>query len=62
MANKLLGYCECCGLEIYENDVYCIINGNYYCDYCGGEDGLSISEMSDNELIGDLLLEQQEQM
>ena len=47
--NKLLGYCECCGIEIYENDVHTIIDGNYYCDYCGGEDGLAISEL-DNGL------------
>ena len=44
-----LGYCECCGLEIHENDVYAKIDGNYYCDYCGGEDGLSISELQEME-------------
>ena len=47
--NKLLGYCECCGIEIYENDVHTTIDGNYYCDYCGGEDGLVIIEL-DNGL------------
>ena len=42
---KLIAHCECCGLEIYENDTHAVIDGNYYCDYCGGEDGLCISEM-----------------
>ena len=41
---KLLGYCECCGLPIYERDIYTKIDGTYYCDYCGGEDGMAISE------------------
>ena len=49
MKNKYLGYCECCGLAIFENDVHARIDGNYYCDYCGGEDGMAISEM-DNGL------------
>ena len=60
--NKLLGYCECCGLEIYANDTYTKIDGEYYCDYCGGEDGLAISEIEDDEdedFFKDLIIEQQ---
>ena len=44
---KVIGICECCGEEIREGERYAIIDGNYYCDYCGGEDGLSISEMDE---------------
>lgn len=51
MENKLLGYCECCGVEIYSTDRYAIIDGNYYCDYCGGEDGLTISELDELAII-----------
>lgn len=60
--NKLIGYCVCCGLAIYTDDTYAKIDGEYYCNYCGGEDGLAISEMRDNRLIDDLMLEQSEQM
>lgn len=45
--NKLIGVCECCGSEIYEGEEYAIIDGCYYCDYCGGEDGLTISELKE---------------
>ena len=31
---KLLGYCECCGVEIYEGDAYKKHDGVYYCEYC----------------------------
>ena len=41
---KTLGYCECCGIPIYEGDVYAKIDGVYYCDYCCGENGMAISE------------------
>lgn len=44
---KLIGICETCGTEIYEGDEYAEIDGCYYCDYCGGEDGLSISELKE---------------
>lgn len=47
--NCYLGHCECCGEPIFETDQYAIIDGNYYCDYCGGEDGLSISELEEQE-------------
>lgn len=46
---ELLGYCECCGIPIHEGDVYCKVDGVYYCDYCGGENGMAISEMEDEE-------------
>lgn len=48
---KLIGYCECCGIEIYECETYAKIDGLLYCDYCGGDDGFSISELKelDNE-------------
>lgn len=46
---KLLGYCECCGIPIHEGDVYCKVDGVYYCDYCGGENGMAISEMEEEE-------------
>jgi hypothetical protein len=60
--NNIIAFCGCCGLAIYTNDTYTKIDGEYYCDYCGGEDGLSISEMCNNQLIDDLMLEQSEQM
>ena len=41
---KLLGCCECCGIPIYEGDIYAKIDDVYYCDYCGGENGMTISE------------------
>ena len=44
---KLLGYCECCGIAIYEGDVHAKNDDGYYCDYCGGEDGISISELEE---------------
>ena len=44
-----IGTCECCGIRIYENDVYAKIDGKYYCDYCGGENGLTLSEMKEQE-------------
>ena len=45
--NELLGYCECCGIPIHEGEVYAKIGGVYYCDYCGGEDGMAISEQGE---------------
>ncbi len=42
---KLLGYCECCGIPIHKDDTYCVVDGVYYCDYCGGKNGMSISDM-----------------
>lgn len=51
MKNEFLGYCECCGVEIHENEEHTKIDGLLYCDYCGGSDGFSISELKelDNE-------------
>lgn len=45
--NELLGHCECCGMPIHDGDVYCKVDGVYYCDYCGGKNGMTISEMDD---------------
>jgi hypothetical protein len=45
MKNEILGYCECCGIEIGKKDTYALIDGYYYCNYCGGEDGLTIREL-----------------
>ena len=45
---KLLGYCECCGVEIYEDDVHAKVDGVLYCDYCGGENGMSINELAED--------------
>ena len=42
---KLLGICECCGIKIYSNEEYALVDGCYYCDYCGGDDGMTISEL-----------------
>ena len=45
--NELLGYCECCGIPIYRYNIYEKLDGVYYCDYCGGEYGIAISEMEE---------------
>lgn len=46
---KTIAYCECCGIPIHEGDVYCKLDGVYYCDYCGGENSMAISEMEEEE-------------
>ena len=49
--NNLIAYCICCGLAIYTNDTYTKIDGEYYCNYCGGEDGLTIEELEELENV-----------
>ena len=49
MNKQPIGVCECCGFEIFEGEEHAIIDGNFYCDYCGGKDGLSISELREKE-------------
>lgn len=46
---QVVGVCECCGDKIFKKDTYTIIDGNYYCDYCGGEDGQNKTEEEDDE-------------
>lgn len=46
MEDKLIGFCECCGIEIYQGDIYATISGELFCDYCAGDDGLAISEQN----------------
>lgn len=43
----IIGYCACCGIAIYKDDVHAEIDGYLFCDYCGGEDGYSISDLGE---------------
>ena len=45
--NKPIGICECCGIEIYDNEEYALIGGSYLCNYCGGDNGMSISKLKE---------------
>lgn len=40
-----IAICDCCGVIIFEGDTYTTIDGQDYCDYCGGDNGLAISEI-----------------
>lgn len=44
---RIIGYCACCGEPIYSGEEYAIIDGEYYCNYCGGDEGFAISELKE---------------